>query len=58
MTKKRPIVTWSFPLFQEITYLFIVIQKQRSSLWNKLLNIGKKRIHSISFKNEFFFLAS
>ncbi|CAF2684095.1 unnamed protein product [Rotaria sp. Silwood2] len=43
MTTIRPMVTWSFPLFQQITSLSIFIQKKRLSLSNNLLNIFKFR---------------
>lgn len=40
ITKKRPTITWSSPLFQHITHLNIEIPSC-SSIWNSLLNISK-----------------
>jgi hypothetical protein len=40
ITKKRPMITWSSPLYQEVINLIIEISP-RSSIWNSLLNIGK-----------------
>ncbi len=42
MGKKLPTITWSSPLFQQINYLIVRIPRIHSSLWNNLLNMGKK----------------
>ncbi|CAF3864820.1 unnamed protein product [Rotaria sp. Silwood1] len=39
MTEKRPNVTWSSPLFQQITYLLVEIPIINSSWWNNLFSI-------------------
>ncbi|CAF4486362.1 unnamed protein product [Rotaria sp. Silwood2] len=39
LTKDRPIVTWSGPLYQQIKHLVIVMPTRGSPLWNNLLNI-------------------
>jgi hypothetical protein len=45
LTKTRPPVTWSSPLYKKIEYLFIEMPIiSYSSLWNKLLNNGKKNL--------------
>jgi hypothetical protein len=54
MTNRRPTITWYFPLFQQITYLQILMSNESSSLWDNLLNIGKKHIHSVSFFSVFY----
>ena len=41
MTNSRPTITWYFPLFQQITYLQIIMSNKSSSLWDNLLNIGE-----------------
>ncbi len=42
MTKRRTTVTWSSPLYPQISYLIIEMQIIRSSLWDNFLSIGKK----------------
>ena len=54
MTDSRPIITWYFPLFQQITYLQITMANKSSSLWDNLLNIGEKHIHFMSVLNVFY----
>jgi hypothetical protein len=44
LTKKRSIVTWSSPLFQQVTSLIVYLPLIPSSLWNNLINIGKNKI--------------
>ncbi|CAF1427415.1 unnamed protein product [Rotaria sordida] len=39
MTEKRPNITWSSPLFQQITYLLVEMPIINSSWWNNLFNI-------------------
>ena len=55
MTNNRPVITWYFPLFQQITYLQITMAKKSSSLWDNFLNIGEKYIHSMLFLNVFYY---
>ncbi len=43
IAKKRPTITWSTPLYQHIQHLTIEISSC-SSIWNRLLNIGKNNI--------------
>lgn len=43
ITKKRPSITWTSPLYQHIFHLTIEISSC-SSIWNSLLNIGKNNI--------------
>jgi len=49
MREKRPNVTWSSCLFQQITYLLVEIPTIHSSWWNNLLNIGKNNIFFIIY---------
>jgi hypothetical protein len=46
ITKKMPVVTWSSARFQQIKSLIVEVPIIRSSLWNKLSNMGKKNIKS------------
>lgn len=41
ITKTRPTVTWSSPLFQQINDLFIETPIIPSSLWSNLWNMGR-----------------
>ncbi|CAM4760894.1 unnamed protein product [Rotaria magnacalcarata] len=43
LTSRTPLVTWSLPLFQQVTALSIFIPKKRLSLSNTLFNIFKFR---------------
>ncbi len=49
MTKKRPTITWSVPLFQQINHLIIEIPRKLSA-WNTLLNIGKNNLFFIIYE--------
>jgi hypothetical protein len=42
LIKKTPIMIWSSPLFQQINHLILQMPSKRTSLWNDLLDIGKK----------------
>jgi hypothetical protein len=44
ITNKMPVVIWSSAHFQQIKSLIVDVLIIRSSLWNKLSNIGKKNI--------------
>lgn len=41
MTEQQPTITWSSPLFQQVTDLTIQMPMISSSWWHRLLNIGK-----------------
>jgi len=56
MTEQRSTVTWSSPLFKQITDLVVYIPKIPSTLWNNLLNIGKNKISLLSIKIIYFFI--
>ncbi len=43
IAKKRPTITWSSPLYQDVLHLTIEISSC-SAIWNSLLNIGKNNI--------------
>jgi hypothetical protein len=43
MMKRRPTITWSFPLFQQVNHLIIQIPRSYS-IWKNLLNISKNNL--------------
>jgi len=50
LTKTIPTVTWSSPLYKKINYLFVQMPiRPYPSLWNNLLNTGKKNRSLFSF---------
>jgi len=44
MTRKRPTVTWSSPLYPQTNYLFVEMPIIHSSWWNNLFNFSKNNI--------------
>jgi len=54
ITEQQPTITWSSPLFRQITNLTIEMPMISSSIWHNLLNIGKKNIFSLLYLSKLF----